>query len=63
MESTKDMTSELGKQWNDLRTKLEDKLRFCRDIHRKHGNESGSYGELEDLFDKRKFGNKVNNAI
>ena len=57
------MTSELSRQWNDLRTKLEDKLKACRELHRKHGNEASSYEELEDLFDKRKFGNKVNNAI
>lgn len=63
IDQAKGLVSELGIQWEEMKNKLEDKLKFCRQIHRKHHAEVQNYEELEDLFDQSKFGNKVKKSV
>jgi len=63
IDQAKDMVSGLSTQWEDLRNKLEEKLKFCRSMHRKHHQEVENYEELEELFDQSKFKNKLKKSI
>ena len=63
IDNAKNMVSGINVQWEELRLKLEEKLKFCRQIHRKHNTEVENYEELEELFDQSKFKQKVKKSI
>lgn len=46
-------------QWTDLRSSLDEKLKFCEKIHLKHHEEVGQYEELQDVIDRGKFNMKI----
>ena len=50
---------ELNLQWGSLKTSLEEKMKFCEKMHKKHHEEVKEYEEVSDNLDKGKFNQKV----
>ena len=50
---------ELNLKWGSLKTSLDEKLRFCEKIHKKHTEEVSEYERLSDNLDKGRFNQKV----
>ena len=57
------MVAKVTEQWDELKNKLEDKVKFIKQKHKKHHAEINEYSKLEELFDQSKFMNKVDKSI
>jgi hypothetical protein len=53
---------DLNFKWANLKINLEDKLKFCEKIHKKHHDEVDEYTSNLDNLDKDKFNLKVKRA-
>jgi hypothetical protein len=55
LEKLESQMFELNLQWGGLKTSLEDKLKFCEKMHKKHHEEVDDYEKFSDNLDKGKF--------
>ena len=63
LEHLNDDILRLNLSWKTLQTSLDEKLRFCEEIHRKHQDEVQGFIEHQDDLDKDKFQQKVNRVV
>lgn len=46
-----------------MQNSLEEKLKFCEKVHKKHHEEVGQYGDYTDEMDKDKLNVKIRKAV
>ena len=63
MEELNNLMGSVNTQWDTLKSSLEQKFSFCRKIHDQHNLEVENYEEFGDLFDQKKFKNRVERSI
>lgn len=63
MDELNNIMGSVNTQWTTLKSSLEQKFNFCRQIHDQHNLEVENYAEFGDLFDQKKFKSRVERSI